>query len=103
MKDLEPLVARLKTCPTRDTTISLALAKECWGGLCRENIHHLIKPPAPVMAALLVESRQFAALLNEAEHTQLLGLVNLAADRFETMTQPANKLGQLLADSLKST
>lgn len=98
---LLPLVAKLKTCPTHDASVSRELFLEGWNNLLHEEVDHLIKPTIPIMAALLLNDDRFKPLLNEAEQAQLLALVNLAIDRYEQQTNPPNKLGKLIAGSIK--
>jgi hypothetical protein len=103
MSLLLPLVTRLRACPAAEASLSSAAFKECWEGLRQENISHLDQPGAAMMAAMLVESRRFAALLNPDEHAQLLRLIDHAVERYEQQTNPPNQLGKLLASSLKPT
>ena len=100
-KDLLPLVARLKSCPAHDVTISRELVLKCWEELKREDITPHINPTAPVMAALLMSDDRFKSLLNEAENSLLAELIGVALTRYETKTNPPNKLGKLIAGSIK--
>ena len=102
-ESLQPLVARLRACPTHETNLSRELFIECWDELHRDDITPLIKPTIPILAALVLHDDRFATLLNAAEHAQLLGLIKLALDRYEQQTQPPNKLGKLIAGILKET
>jgi hypothetical protein len=98
---LLPLVTKLKQCPTHNSTVSRELFIEAWDQLVREDVTPFTKPTLPVMAALLLHDEVFAGLLHEAENLQLAALVQLAQDRFEQQTNPTNKLGRLIAGSLK--
>ena len=98
---LLPLVAKLKTCASHNAGISREQFLECWDELWREDVTPLLKPTAPVMAALVLNDDRFAQLLTGAEQAQLLALVDLAIDRYEQRTNPPNKLGKLLAGSIK--
>ena len=100
-KILLPLVAALRQCQTHNPTVSRELFIECWDQLAREDVTPFTKPALPVMAALLLHDETFAGLLHEAENLQLAALVQLAQDRFEQQTNPTNKLGRLIAGSIK--
>ena len=100
-ESLQPLVARLRTCPTHETNLSRELFIECWDELHRDDITTLVKPTIPILAALVLHDERFAALLNGAEQAQLLNLIKLALERYEQQTQPPNKLGKLIAGILK--
>ena len=98
---LLPLVAKLQTCASHNAGISREVFLECWDELRREDVTPFIKPTAPVMAALVLHDDTFAQLLTGVEQAQLLALVDLAIDRYEQRTHPPNKLGKLLAGSIK--
>jgi hypothetical protein len=98
---LLPLLAKLKSCPAHDASVSREAFLAGWDVLRREDLTPFLKPTLPVMAALLVNDAQFKQLLNAAEQAQLLALVNLAIDRYDEKTNPPNKLGKLIAGSLK--
>ena len=102
-KSLLSLVARLQDCPAHETTVSRERFLECWDDLQREDVSPLLAPTLPVMAALILNSEDdaFGQLLNDAERGQLQSLVKLALDRYEQQTNPPNKLGRLLAGSIK--
>jgi hypothetical protein len=93
------LIARLKACPARDASITRERFLEGWETLRREEVTS--KPSLPILAALVLQDDRFAQLLNEVEQAQLLTLVNRALDRYEQETNPPNKLGKLIAGSLK--
>jgi hypothetical protein len=95
------LMAKLKACPAHDTSLSRELFLESWDELRREDVTAFTKPTDPVMAALVLHDERFAQLLNEAEQAQLRSLVDLAVDRYEQRTNPPNKLGKLIAGSIK--
>jgi hypothetical protein len=98
---LQHLFAKLKACPAHDSSISRELFLEGWDDLRREDINHLLNPTVPIMAALVLGDDTFAQLLNETERIQLLALVNLAVDRYTQKTNPPNKLGKLIAGTIK--
>ena len=100
-ENLLPLLTKLRACPSHDCKVSREMFIECWNELMREDVTPFIKPTAPVMAALILNDDRFAPLLNEAERTQLLSLVNLAIDRYDQKTNPPNKLGKLIAGIIK--
>lgn len=94
---LQPLMAKLKGCPSHEASVSRELFIESWADLCREDVSPFVKPSPPVMAALLLHDEQFTGLLNETEQTQLTSLVQLALERYDQQTRPPNKLGKLIA------
>ena len=99
--NLLTLVAKLKACPAHDASVSREMFLAGWDALRREDLTPFLKPTLPVMAALLLSDASFKQLLNEAEQAQLLALVNLAIDRYDEKANPPNKLGKLIAGSLK--
>ena len=99
--NLLTLVAKLRACPTHDASVSCEKFLAGWDALRREDVTPFLKPTLPVMAALLLSDVYFKQLLNEAEQTQLLALVSLALDRYDQQTNPPNKLGKLIAGSIK--
>jgi hypothetical protein len=103
MKNLQPLVAKLKACPTRDTTVSRELLVKTWEEVRQEKVPTFLQPSGAIMAALVVSDVRFAQLLGESDRAQLQSLVQLVADRYEQTTNPPNKLGKLINHSLKST
>ena len=98
---LQPLFTRLRACPAHDTRLSRERLLEGWDRLRREDLTPRIKPPAPVMAALVLSNEPFASLLLETERVQLLALVNVAIDRYHQKTNPPNQLGKLLVSIIK--
>jgi hypothetical protein len=97
------LIARLKECPSHQSSISRERFLECWAELCREDVTPFIKPSVTVMAALLLHDDRFAELLNSTEQLQLRALVQLALDRYEQQTNPPNKLGKLMGNCVTVT
>ena len=95
------LMARLKACPAYEPSVSREKFLECWAELCHEDVTPFIKPSVSVMAALLLHDDHFAELLNGAEQLQLRALIRLALDRYEQQTNPPNKLGKLIAGTIK--
>ena len=94
---LQPLMAKLKACPSHQANVSRESFIASWDELMREDMTPFVKPSLPVMAALLLHDEQFEQLLNESEQTQLKALVQLALERYDQQTHPPNKLGKLLA------
>jgi len=101
---LLPLVAKLKACPTQDDRITKKRFLESW------NSFKTIAPeqgdeitPAVVVGVILYDDEVFACLLNEAEHAQLIALSRIAAERYLQRTNPPNKLGNVIAASLKES
>lgn len=101
--NLSTLVARLKECPARDTSLAPKHLLEGWNELRMEEVPPDEKPSLTVMAVLLLGDVRFKPLLTDSEHEQLLHLVDLAIDRYEQRTQPTNKLGKLLAGILRKS
>jgi hypothetical protein len=99
---LLPLIARLKACPAHDTNVSREGFLECWEELRRTDVTPFNKPSDPIMAALLLADERFAALLDAAEQTQLLTLINRALARYEQQTNPPNQTGKLLVGIIKT-
>ena len=101
---LRALLAVLKTCPAHDDSFSEEKLRQVW-----ERLYHQaweqddddLRPP--VLAALILFDSQFAQLLNEAERSQMEALVNVAIERYQQKANPPNKLGKLLAATLKES
>ena len=98
---LQPLVTKLKACPSHDESFSREMFLECWDELRREDVTAFVNPTAPVMAALILSDERFEQLLDETERSQLLSLVNLAVERYARKTNPPNKLGKLIAGIIR--
>jgi hypothetical protein len=99
---LQPLVAKLKACPSHDHGFSQKLLVETWACLKRTDLEHGDELTPSIMAGLvLYDEEQFAQLLNAAEHAQLTALARTALERFNEKTHPPNKLGKTLAAALK--
>ena len=100
---LRLLAAQLKACPAQDNTFSEALALLTWERF-KEEMSGRRDPISPaVMAGLVLFDDNFARLLNETERSQLAALAKLALERFEAKAHPPNKLGKILAASLKES
>jgi len=97
---LQPLLARLKACPSHPANVSRESFIASWDELMREDMTPFVKPSLPVMAALLLHDETFGQLLNEPEQTQLKALVQLALERYDQQTHPPNKLGKLIASCI---
>jgi len=99
---LQSLVAELKACPSQDNSFSQKLLIETWGCLKQTVLERGDELTPSIMAGLVVyDEEQFAQLLNEAEHAQLVALARTALERFRERTNPPNKLGKAIAASLK--
>jgi hypothetical protein len=98
---LQPLVTKLKACPSHDESFTREIFLEGWEVLRCEDVSAFVNPTAPVMAALVVSDDRFKQLLNETEQSQLDSLVNLAVERYARKTNPPNKLGKLIAGIIK--
>ncbi len=104
MSALEPLVTRLKACPSPEHSFTQKLLFETWGCLRRTDLEHGDELTPSIMAGLvLYDEEQFASLLNEAEHAQLTALAKLAVERFKEKSNPPNKLGKTIAAAVKET
>jgi hypothetical protein len=95
------LVTKLKACPAHDRSITREMFLECWNEIKNEDVTPFNKPTVTVMAALVMGSDMFAALLDEAERMQMQSLVNFAIDRYDQKTNPPNKLGKIIAGIIK--
>ena len=100
---LQPLVAKLRACPTHHTTVNRERCLEAWEYLKRETSSQLRQPTVPVMAALILDDDRFAQLLSAPERTQLQHLIAVALERYEQQTNPTNRVGKLLAGLIKET
>ena len=99
---LLPLVAKLRACPAQDTSFSEKMLVESWG--CFKQVapeHGDEITPAMMAGVVLYDEEQFAQLLNAAERSQMLVLARMALERYQQKTQPPNKLGKILAATLK--
>ncbi len=100
---LLPLVAKLKACPSQDTSFSEKLLLEAWERFKHTGWDRGTDPTPAVMAGLLLHDETCARLLNAAEHTQLLALSQVAQERYHEKAHPKNQLGKTLAASLKDS
>jgi hypothetical protein len=99
---LQPLVDRLKACPSHDTGVSEKALFETWKCYRQIDLEHGDELTPSVMAALILyDDEQFAELLNEQERSQLLALAKAAIERYQQLTNPPNKLGKLIAGIIK--
>lgn len=100
-ESLQPLVTRLRACPTHYTTVNRERFLEAWEDLKRETSSQLRQPTMPVMAALILDDDRFAQLLKPEERAQLKQLIAVALERYEQQTNPINRVGKLLAGLIK--
>ncbi len=100
---LLPLVARLKACPTQDSSFSEKLLLEAWERFKHTGWDRGTEPTPAVMAALVLHDENLARLLNAAERTQLLALSTVALEHYQQKTNPPNQLGKTIAASLKES
>lgn len=102
MNTLQPLVTRLKACPTHDPIVSCELLIKSWDEVRQEKVTPFIQPSAAIMAALVVSDVRFARLLSELDRAQLQSLIKQSLNRYEQLINPPNKLGKLIAAGLIS-
>ena len=100
---LLPLVARLKACPTQDSSFSEKLLLEAWERFKHTGWDRGTEPTPAVMAALVLHDEHVAKLLTAAERVQLLALSTVALERFQERTNPPNQLGKTIAATLKES
>jgi len=99
---LLPLVAKLKACPSHDDSFSEKMLIETWNGFKQINPEQGDEITPAIMAGLvLFDDEQFARLLNEAERSQMEALAKLVLERYRQKTNPPNKLGKIIAATLK--
>lgn len=98
---LLPLVQELRTCPSRDTSLTEKSLREAWDRFKADGWTPGAYPPFSVLAALVLHDDVAATLLTTEEHGQLLALGELALNRYRERTQPLNHLGKLLAATIK--
>jgi hypothetical protein len=98
---LLPLVYSLQRCPSRQEGVSAQLMGDVWDRLKTESLSHTNRPAPAIMAALVLHHGTIGELLTGPERSQLLALANLAVERYEQRTNPPNKLGNLIAGTLK--
>ena len=104
MSKLLPLVNRLKACPTQDDRITTKRLLETWDSFKQIAPEHGDTISSAMLAGLILyDPETFASLLTAAEQEQLITLGLVALERYQTRTNPPNKLGQLLAATLKET
>lgn len=99
---LLPLLAELKVCRSRDNALSAQRLSESWERFRNQALAEN-KPTTAIMAALVLDDPAFAQLLTTAEHTQLIALTKSAIERYQQKTNPPNKLGKLIAASIKES
>ncbi|MEN9576976.1 MAG: hypothetical protein RL514_4831 [Verrucomicrobiota bacterium] len=100
---LRPLVARLKACPSQDTSFSEKLLLEAWERFKHTGWDRGTEPTPAVIAGLVLHDENTARLLNAAERVQLLALSTVALERYQQKTNPPNQLGKTIAASLKES
>ena len=101
-RPLLQLVAKLKACPAQNNSISEKLLHETWACFQRSDFEHGDEiTPAVIAGLILYDESRFAQLLNEAERAQMIALAKVALERYQQKTNPPNKLGKILAASLK--
>ena len=100
---LRPLVARLKACPTQDSSFSEKLLLEAWERFKHTGWDRGTDPTPAVMAGLILHDENLARLLNAAERVQLLALSEVALERFQEKSNPPNQLGTTIAATLKES
>lgn len=99
---LLPLVARLKACPAHQHRISEKGLRETWQCFREINLEHGDSITPAIMAALILyDEASFAGLLSSAEHAQMSAAAKSALARYQQLTHPPNKLGKLLAGTIK--
>ena len=98
------MLAKLKACPSHDSSFSEKMLVETWGCFRQLAPEHGDEITPAIMAGLvLYDDEQFAQLLNEAERSQMLALAREALERYQQKTHPPNKLGKIIAAALKET
>ena len=100
---LLPLVAKLKACPSLDSSCSEQQLLEAWERFKHTGWDRGTEPRPAVIAGLLVRDEDIARLLTSTEHAQLLALCALALERYHQKTKPPNQLGKTLAATLKES
>lgn len=101
---LLPLVAKLRTCPSRNSGFSDKMLIETWENFKQLDLEHGDELVPSIMAGLILyDKEQFAPLLNEVEQAQMLALAAKALERFQQLTHPPNKLGNVIAAALKES
>lgn len=95
------LAAQLKACPSQDLRVSEASARQAWDRMKQQAWPEDYPLTAAVVTALILSSESFARLLRPAERSQLTSLSQTALLRFQEKAHPPNKLGKILASSIK--
>jgi hypothetical protein len=101
---LQPLVTKLKACPTRDDRVTAKRLLASWARfqtLAPEDGDTIT--PALLVGVILYDPETFAPLLTGAEHAQLAALGQVAFERYQQLTHPPDKLGKTLVADLKET
>lgn len=101
---LQPLVTKLKACPTCDDRVTAKRLLASWARfktLAPE--HGDTVTPALLVGVILYDPETFAPLLTGAEHAQLAALGKVALERYLQLTNPPDKLGKTLFAALKET
>jgi len=101
-ESFQQLVQNLKLCPTLESTIKPKLLHEAWSSFRRLDPEHGDEvTPAMLVALILHDEESFAELLTEAQLDQLHIVAGQAMQQYELAIKPKNKVGQLLATTIK--
>jgi hypothetical protein len=104
MSNLLPLVIQLKSCPAQDDRITTKRLLETWDSFKQIAPDQGDTISSAMMAGLILyDPETFASLLTAAEQEQLITLGLIALERYQTRTNPPNKLGKLIAAAIKET
>jgi hypothetical protein len=104
MSKLLPLVTQLKSCPTQDDRITTKRLFEAWASFKQIAPDRGDSISSAMLAGLILyDPETFASLLTAAEQEQLITLGLVALERYQTRTNPPNKLGKLIAEAIKET
>src|SRR5262245_2814535 len=98
---LLPLVTKLKAAPSRDGTFSEKMLFATWQCFRQTVLEQRDQLTPAIMSGLVLYDEKFAQLLNEAERSRMVSLARLALERYQQETNPPNKLGKIIAASLK--
>ncbi len=101
---LQPLVTKLKACPTRDDRVTAKRLLATWARfktLAPERGDQIT--PALLVGVILYDPETIAPVLTGAEHAQLAALGQVAFERYQQLSNPPNQLGKTLFAALKET
>jgi hypothetical protein len=99
-RPLQPLIALLRSCPTRGGGFSRATLMDGWEQLREQSLRHTRVPSSAIMAALVLSDTRFKELLTAHEFTQLSTLAGLALQRYQARTEPPDQIGKLINNIL---